>query len=181
MQTSRRAGIALAALGLALAGMLVAGARPAQAAAVAASCSNHYFYAPVAQATAPATIRMLDGQVHGYLFAALWVKEYIDTKGRTVSCVQYHATAHVCAARGMTLDGGDISAYLSDNSTGIVGDGWNTMTIDALRDGACSADVTGVDSLAGDFAARAAVSGVGNYANTAFVLTAPYLPKGLHV
>ena len=180
--TSRRALLHIAALGLALAGVLAISASPAQAATVVAgSCSSHYRYVMVGQSSTAAPILMPDGKAHGYISAALWVKEYTDKKGNTVSCVQYHSSAHVCAAPGMTLDAGDVSAYLIDNSTGIVGNGWNTTSFDALKNGACSHDVTSIDSLAGDVDAHAPVSGIGNYASMAYVVTTPFFPKGMHV
>jgi hypothetical protein len=180
--------LALGALAL---GLLTARSLPAQALALPfndASCSNAYHYQLVAHGAAPQAIHLWadsaatksGSPAAGYLYATLWSKFYLNTHAQVVACHQYHVAVRLCAASGVTLPLGIMSAYIEDVHTGVVGYGWNSIEFTALQGGHCIT-VTSLDSLYTDVAATDAVRGLGYYtAASPIVFTQSYSPIAAH-
>lgn len=175
---------AMLVLGAFALGLLTARSVPAQALALPinnASCSNAYHYQIVAHQTAPQVLHMgAEGRAAGVLYASLWLKYYVNSHAQVVACHQYHVAVRLCAAPGVTLPLGIMSAYIEDEHTGVVGYGWNSIEFTSLAGGHCIG-VTSLDSLFTDVGPNDTVRGLGNYTGAApVVFTQSYTPTGSH-
>jgi hypothetical protein len=173
--------LALGALAL---GLLAARSLPAHARVLPindASCSNKYYYQLVARAAAPQPLSVGSADaVAGYLDASLWSKVYVNAHDLLVACHQYHVVVRLCAAPGVTLPQGSISAYIEDEQTGVVGYGWHVNQFATLPGGQCAA-VTSLDSLPAETAATATVRGLGAYTGaSSIIFTLSYTPTQAH-
>lgn len=163
-------------------GLAVGGAQqPARASAFAtpASCTADYHFAPVARELGAAPITNVAGTPLGFMWASLWVRYYVDTHGKFVSCGTYYLTVRVCAVDHGTLPIGEVRGFIADDATGVTGYGAANFIPGDLSNGACQV-YTGDETWPGDIDPGAAVHGIAHFssviAGSGTVTTGEYIP-----